>query len=422
MTTKKQTSILDVTGTLRSYAEVKETGRKSTSVFLTYTRLLDADTLANDLWIQEHLGEQYRTGMSGLERACVSLLNAITEQRRIHFVMTRDSTAALLRGDKNWKAILGRNARWSNKTYQPMIDFLANGLKWVKFTVPADKRLPMVCEVVHPLLLERLVIDGAAQKREVEAFVEEKRLSLQIKDAAGSPEIKPPLLPLQAQPKAVEAPAPQPAENPMEMIKRQYLLAIMSDYKKHGKTPDTVAKEAPVDALDAALRLTQCGKTDAGLISFFDGLREVARKNFSGALAHLADVYVSGIDKAQADTLAAVRKIERAQKMIAVGDSISGADVNDLIQGLNGMDYKYAYLKRCNIYWLCENDGGWKVLMQVGEKTPAPLDEGWMWREVRRLKGTETAEDLAGVKKTLANTKAWYEELGLNLSPDETIT
>ena len=155
---------------------------KQKLVSLKSTRAISKADLEFPEWIE--LQEVYKSISEKSDKPIVSILNSILHQRRVYFVMTRDSVRELVKSDANWKGSAGL----SNDNWGTLLVTMENAglIKCVQVGMPkADRQTDgtlkagrktkaSIFKVIDPEVLKYLVIDEEKQFQECVDFIEEK--------------------------------------------------------------------------------------------------------------------------------------------------------------------------------------------------------------------------------------------------------
>lgn len=128
--------------TLNAIGEAKES-----LICLRYTKTLDSEALREPKWIE--CNALYGQCSNPIQRAVVSIYNALQYHNRQVICMTRDLTMALVRNDPNHSERGIRNDKWSEILSAL---FHANIVKVLR----QEKSKPWIMEVIDPDLLKSM--------------------------------------------------------------------------------------------------------------------------------------------------------------------------------------------------------------------------------------------------------------------------
>lgn len=139
---------------------------KVQNVTLRYTRHIDADAANLPKW--RFLKAMYaQAGEDTTEKVLISLWNAIMNQERLIFVITRENTRKLVANDKNWSTTIGfKNVNWN---FILSVGFKSGLFRVVK---AGQGRRPSIYELMDPESRSFFSDqDREAQLRQAEEFV-----------------------------------------------------------------------------------------------------------------------------------------------------------------------------------------------------------------------------------------------------------
>lgn len=136
---------------------------------LKHTRKITKDDLRLPEWYE--MAEDYKVISATIDKAVLSVKNAIIYQRRLIFCLTRNETRNLVNNDPNWKTKSGL----SNENYQAVIKVLIDvGL--IKEIKKGSTKSPSVYEVTDLDVLKALNLNIEEQRQEVFKFVEQNQI------------------------------------------------------------------------------------------------------------------------------------------------------------------------------------------------------------------------------------------------------
>ena len=138
---------------------------KQNLILLKFTRQINDQDLELPQW--QFMQKEYDECQNEewVTKAVVSIFNSILFQQRVFFNLTRDTTRALLKADKNWDTSIGMK----NENYKALIQELLSS-ELIREVKKGTKSY--VYEVISPELLDFMVVNSVKQKAECEAFAD----------------------------------------------------------------------------------------------------------------------------------------------------------------------------------------------------------------------------------------------------------
>jgi len=132
---------------------------------------IDIDSLAEWGYMFRQYNICKEKKLEAVTKNVCSVLNSILYQRRVVFVLTRESVKNIVSSDKNWKTRVG----FRNENYRKIIGLLCKNNIIEEIVFPENKsKKTMVFKVIEPFFLSLLQVDAEKQMSEVLFFIDRK--------------------------------------------------------------------------------------------------------------------------------------------------------------------------------------------------------------------------------------------------------